>query len=90
MAMPNKWTIKPADAGQRLDVFLASKVTDLTRSGIAKRLKTGAGTINAKRATVHAFLKAGDKVAFDTDTKSASPQSVRTSGPPSDQRTLKR
>jgi 23S rRNA pseudouridine1911/1915/1917 synthase len=76
--MPNKWTIKPADAGQRLDVFLASKVTDLTRSGIAKRLKAGAGTINAKRATVHAFLKTGDKVAFDTDPKSASLRQGRT------------
>lgn len=65
MAMP-KWIIDLRDAGQRLDVFLASKIPDLTRSAIAKQLKAGAGTVNGKKATVHAFLKAGDEVEFTT------------------------
>lgn len=61
----NQWTIKPQDAGQRLDVFLAEKIPDTTRSAIAKKLKAGAGTINGKKATVHAFLKTGQKVIFE-------------------------
>lgn len=61
----HEWTIKPAEAGQRLDVFLASKIPDLTRSAIAKRLKAGSGSIDGKKATVHAFLKAGQRVEFN-------------------------
>lgn len=64
----NQWTIKPEEAGQRLDVFLADKMPDTTRSAIAKKLKAGAGTINGKRATVHAFLKTGQKVIFEQNT----------------------
>ncbi|MFA6161345.1 MAG: RluA family pseudouridine synthase [Patescibacteria group bacterium] len=62
--MKNQWKIKESDAGARLDVFLAEKLTDTTRSAIAKKLKAGAGFVNNKKATVHAFLKVGDKVEF--------------------------
>lgn len=64
MAMQNKWIIKPNEAGERLDVFLASKLTESTRSAIAKQLKGGAGLINGKQASVHAFLKTGDKIEY--------------------------
>jgi 23S rRNA pseudouridine1911/1915/1917 synthase len=63
--MTNKWNIGPEEAGQRLDVFLASKMPDLTRSAIAKKIKEGAGLVNGKKTTVHKFLKAGDKVEFN-------------------------
>ena len=49
----------------RLDVFLSEQLEDVTRSHIAKLLKRGAGTVNGKPATVHQFLKIGDKIEFD-------------------------
>lgn len=60
----SKWIINPNQAGQRLDVFLSSNLPDSTRSGIAKQLKAGAGLVNGKKASVHQFLKAGDKVEY--------------------------
>jgi 23S rRNA pseudouridine1911/1915/1917 synthase len=61
----NQWTIKPESAGQRLDVFLADKMPDTTRSAISKKLKAGAGSIDGKKAAVHTFLKVGQKVRFE-------------------------
>lgn len=65
--MTNKWKVKSSEAGERLDVFLAYKMDGImTRSAIAKKLKAGAGTVNDKVATVHAFLKVGDVVKLDS------------------------
>ncbi len=67
--MAKKWNIKPEESGERLDVFLTSKIPSLTRSAIAKRLKAGAGLINGKKASVHAFLKTGQEVSFEAASK---------------------
>ncbi len=55
----------------RLDVFLNQQIPKLTRSYIAKKLKSGAGLVNGKPAVVHTFLKPGDQIFFNNaDTES--------------------
>lgn len=63
--MKHEWQVGTEDAGQRLDVFLAARLASWTRSGVAKRLKQGAGKVNGKTAAVHQFLKAGNRVEFE-------------------------
>ncbi|MFH1621288.1 MAG: RluA family pseudouridine synthase [Patescibacteria group bacterium] len=63
--MKHKWIIRDSVTPQRLDVFIATKLTDITRSHIAKLLKNSAGTVNGKTASVHQFLKTGDVVEFN-------------------------
>gem|GEM_PF-170587 len=65
--MPNTWTVSQDDAGARLDVFLAGKLPEMTRSQIAKFLKAGTGKVNGKSASVHRFLHPGDVVEFGTE-----------------------
>jgi 23S rRNA pseudouridine1911/1915/1917 synthase len=68
--MIHRWTITEQHAGERLDVFLTSALEgERTRSAIAKALKTGGGKVNDKPATVHRFLKTGDEIVFDDETK---------------------
>jgi 23S rRNA pseudouridine1911/1915/1917 synthase len=68
--MTKNWTIDAENAGKRLDVFLAEElVATLTRSGISKQLKAKKGRVNDKIASVHRFLKIGDKVEFDMPEK---------------------
>ena len=64
--MNKKWTAGPEDKGKRLDVFLTDKIEHVTRSAISKLLKNGAGKINGKQASVHAFLKEGDQITLET------------------------
>ncbi|MBI5654042.1 RluA family pseudouridine synthase [Candidatus Uhrbacteria bacterium] len=63
--MKHTWTVDREDSRKRLDIFVAEKLPEVTRSQIAKLLKSGAGTVNGKPATVHRFLNPGDKVEFD-------------------------
>lgn len=63
--MPHTWTISQDEAGARLDVFLAGKLPEMTRSQIAKLLKGGHGRVNGREASVHRFLNTGDKVEFE-------------------------
>jgi 23S rRNA pseudouridine1911/1915/1917 synthase len=51
----------------RLDVFLNEQIPELTRSSIAKKLKSGAGTVNGKTAAVHTFIKSGDQIYFNDE-----------------------
>lgn len=51
-------------AGQRLDKFLTAKMSKFSRSQIQKMIKTGEFKINGENATVHCFLKEGDKIEF--------------------------
>lgn len=68
--MKHSWTVPDGESRQRLDVFIAERLPDLTRSRIAKLLKNGAGQVNGKPASVHKFLKAGDEVRFEETTES--------------------
>ena len=58
----NHWTIDESNAGERLDVFLASVITDKTRSAIQKLIQNGGVSVNKKPTTVHRFLKVGDQI----------------------------
>lgn len=73
--MDTAWTVSFTDAKKRLDVFLTERIPHATRSAIAKELKKGAGKINGKTATIHAFLKEGDDVVFKPVTAVKKPES---------------
>jgi 23S rRNA pseudouridine1911/1915/1917 synthase len=48
--------------GERLDKFLLSRMSGVSRSQIQKSIKSGQITVNGKPATPHRFLKEGDVV----------------------------
>ena len=60
--------IVPDDLAKiRLDVFLNEQIPELTRSAIAKKLKSGAGTINGTPAVVHTLINPGDQIYFNDE-----------------------
>lgn len=81
--MKHEWTISSTNAGARLDVFLTTQLEAQTRSAIAKLLKNGAATVNGKPASVHRFLKEGDKIIFDDELKAqpTEPSKVKIAAP---------
>lgn len=54
--------VTTAEAGNRLDKFLAAKLEALTRSQIKKLIEAGHVQVNGKAPSVHRFLKEGDTV----------------------------
>lgn len=62
--MKYKWIVEETRDRPRLDVFIAARLPEISRSRIAKLLKNRAGTVNGKTAAVHQFLKTGDVVEF--------------------------
>lgn len=55
----------PAHAkGERLDIFLTAEWPETNRTQIAKRIKSGEIAVNGKTASVHQFLKEGDKISI--------------------------
>lgn len=63
----------------RLDLFLTSVLTDITRSQLQKQIKSGLFLINNKPASVHHFLKTDDVVSqTDQPTKTLKPASQAT------------
>jgi 23S rRNA pseudouridine1911/1915/1917 synthase len=60
--MPHSWTVKFADAGKRLDIFLTEHLKSVTRAQLKKQIDAGGYTVNGKRVAVHRFLKEGDVV----------------------------
>lgn len=80
--MDNIWKIEPPLTRIRLDVFLAEKLPGITRSHIAKLLKTGAGIVNGKVASVHTFLKPGDEVRFENTDAADAVQQAKIPAPP--------
>ncbi len=89
MITSQQFTVKPADAGARLDKFLTTQLKDITRSQIQKFIKTGGVTVNGKTASVHQFLKTADIVAVSssltrsvTDHPLPQGRGVRGEGPP--------
>ena len=59
------WVITADHAGARLDVFLTEQL-GRTRSSLQKAIQAGHVTVNGKPATVHRFLKVGDRVEYRT------------------------
>jgi 23S rRNA pseudouridine1911/1915/1917 synthase len=62
--MNQTWTVTEDDGKKRLDVFLAERIDDLSRSQIKKQIEEGRVYVNGKQASVHHFLKSGDVVEF--------------------------
>jgi 23S rRNA pseudouridine1911/1915/1917 synthase len=59
------WKIPPEDEGDRLDLYLAERMPERSRSAVQKLIKDGRVTINKGAATVHRFLKDGDVIEWD-------------------------
>lgn len=75
--MKNTWSVDEWSAGQRLDVFLAEQIPDLTRSALAKKIKNGEFFIDGKKTAVHTFLKAGQKINHRPRTDSPEQQAEK-------------
>ena len=60
------WKITAEHVGERLDQFLTSQMSDLTRSSIKNQIILGQATVNGNPASVHRFLKQDDTVVFAT------------------------
>ena len=58
------FSILPEEAGSRLDQFLASRITELSRSRIQDLIKEGHATLNGAATKPNARLRAGDSVAL--------------------------
>ena len=56
-----KYTVKPEDAGKRLDAYLA-EITDLSRSAAAKLIESGAVTVGGKSAGKKYQIKENDEI----------------------------
>ena len=65
MVPSQQFTIEPPDAGNRLDKFLTTQLTDTTRSQVQKLIKAAHVTVNGEPASVHQFLKVGDVIKID-------------------------
>ena len=56
---------KPADAGTRLDSFLAAQATALSRSRIQDLIKAGHVILNGRATKASTRLRVGDMIALD-------------------------
>ena len=66
---PQKALVEQGDAGMRLDLFLARRLTPAqkwTRSAIQKMIADGAVTVNGREAKPAARLKSGDRIEIRT------------------------
>jgi 23S rRNA pseudouridine1911/1915/1917 synthase len=56
--------VPPANAGQRLDVFLAAAIADVSRSQLSRHVGLGAVTVNGAPSAPSRKLRAGDVVVW--------------------------
>ncbi len=61
------YTIEEADAGTRLDLYLATRTAELSRSKVQQLIEAGAVTVNGASKTKHYALRPHDEVSLDTD-----------------------
>lgn len=59
------FTAEEDNANQRIDVYLASKFSDVSRSYIQELIKKGSALVNGKIVKSNYKLKTGDNVAFE-------------------------
>src|SRR3989344_654128 len=57
-----KFTVSADQAKQRLDKFLTAELTDSSRSGIQKLIKSGGVVVNGRSQSAHYALKANDEI----------------------------
>ena len=63
--MITQFQADPAEAGTRLDVFLAGAMAEMTRSHVQKLIEEGRVTVNGTAARGNRKLKAGDSIVCD-------------------------
>ena len=63
--MITQFQADPAEAGTRLDVFLAGTMAEMTRSHVQKLIEEGRVTVNGDAAKGNRKLKAGDSIVCD-------------------------
>ncbi|HVM90697.1 MAG TPA: RluA family pseudouridine synthase [Verrucomicrobiae bacterium] len=71
---PQTWLIQPENEGERLDLFLTTILPERTRSNIQKLIQDGRITVNGGEASVHRFLKNGDKIVWDGQERTPKPK----------------
>lgn len=59
-----RWVVKPAEEGQRLDVFLARSVEGLSRSAALRAVKAGAVAVAGRALKAGLQLRDGDEVSY--------------------------
>ena len=59
-----KFTIEPAEAGQRLDKVIAARLPEVSRAVVMKYLKEGAARCNGHKAKPGVRVAAGDEIAL--------------------------
>src|SRR5689334_330283 len=72
--VPQTWQVAPEHEGERLDIFLTAVLPERTRSNIQKLIQDGRVRVNGTEASVHRFLKNGDKVEWDGKEKTVKPK----------------
>ena len=63
--MITQFQADPAEAGTRLDVFLAGTMAEMTRSHVQKLIEEGRVTVNGTAVKGNRKLKAGDSIVCD-------------------------
>ena len=63
--MITQFQADPAEAGTRLDVFLAGAMAEMTRSHVQKLIEEGRVTVNGAAAKGNRKLKTGDSIVCD-------------------------
>ena len=63
--MITQFQADPAEAGTRLDVFLAGAMAEMTRSHVQKLIEEGRVTVNGTAVKGNRKLKAGDSIVCD-------------------------
>lgn len=61
------YTIEEADAGTRLDLYLATRMAELSRSKVQQMIEAGMVRVNNTSKTKHYALRPHDEVVVDTD-----------------------
>ncbi len=71
-----KFKIKPPEAGQRADVFVASQLTEFSRSSLTGLFKDSHVSVNDQSAKPGYKLRAGDKLEIDTSPLKIKPEVI--------------
>jgi 23S rRNA pseudouridine1911/1915/1917 synthase len=69
--MKTAYRVEPDEAGERLDVFLTSRLGGLSRAKVQKRIKAGDIAVNGQSASAHLILKKDDEVTLKADIEPA-------------------
>ena len=62
--MIHRFVVEPADAGERLDGYLASRELPFSRSQLKRRIDEGEVTVNGEAVKPSRKLRAGDLISF--------------------------